>query len=72
MRPSFGFQSELITAEVHSVGENLGFPRGIWQGAEVWLPYGEMFADAIKIGTAFTLNFGGWKIGEGIVEGILE
>jgi translation elongation factor EF-Tu-like GTPase len=73
MRPSFGFDRELITSEIHAVsGSDSVFPRGAWSLVEIRLPYGEVFEDIIHAGMPFGINVGGWRVGRGVVEEILE
>jgi translation elongation factor EF-Tu-like GTPase len=73
MRPSFGFGKELITSEIHALnGSDSIFPRGAWSEVEVRLPYGDVFEESIHPRMEFAINVGGWQIGHGYVEEILE
>ena len=73
MRPSFGFAGELITSEIVSPeGSANIYPRGSWSEVEIKLPYGEIFGDSIYKGMEFRINVGGWQVGHGKVEEIIE
>ncbi|WP_433958693.1 hypothetical protein [Cytobacillus horneckiae] len=68
--PSLSVNGELIMCRILTDKEILS--RGIKYKIKIELPYGEVFKEYFYTGLCFTLNEGGWIIGEGKLIEIIE